>query len=268
MIEIKNLSAGGGASAPVRQIQCKLNNGGVIGVLGERGAGKSTLLALLAGSLLPREGTVRINGFDTRREHERVSSLVGYLPRGYEPDGAMTPMEFLLFAADMHGVVYERALRRVQDLLETVGLLSKRDLLISRLSVGERRMLAVASTLISTPEFVILDTPMSGLGPRDAQRLREWILQMGEDATVIVSAHSLRDLDRVCTRAIILKNGTLVDVCEVAGEEFKKACTEALAKNAPVEREEETPKKKNRWRLLTASTEDVEIIDDGQGGAR
>lgn len=268
MIELKHLSGGGGSYAPVRNLQCRLNNGGVIGVLGEKGAGQSTLLALLAGALLPSAGTLKINGFDPVRERARVSSLVGYLPRGYEPDGTMTPMEYLLFAADMHGAVYERALRRAQGLLETLGLLAKRDTLIANLSFGERRLLAVAGTLMAAPEFILLDSPFAGLAPRAAQILREWIPQMGENATVLVSTTAPHELDRICTRAIILKNGgTLAGVCETHEQSLSAVCAAVLSKELPTEEsepEQSPPKRKNRWRLLTASTAEVELIDPAE----
>ncbi len=270
MIELKHLSGGGGAYAPIRSLNCKLNNGGVIGVPGDEGAGASTLLALLSGALLPREGTLKINGFDTRHERARVASLIGYLPHGYEPDGKMTPMECLLFAADMHGAAYERALRRAQELLETIGLLSKRDTLIWRLSIGERRLLAVAQVLMSAPEFIILDLPFSGLGPRAAQILGEWILQMGENATVFVSARALCDLERICSRVMILHDGTLVEVCEGRGADLLAACSRVLASTPSATRQTPTapsPKKKSRWSLLTDSTKDYEIIDDGREGS-
>ncbi len=263
MIEIKNLSGGGGAYAPVRNLQCKLNNGGAVAVLGEKGAGKSTLLALLSGALLPRTGTVKLNGLDLSRETARAKALVGFLPRGYEPDGTQTPVEYLLFAAEMRGMVYERALRRAQELLELIGLIKKRDVLIAKLTPGECRLLAVAQACMASPAFLFLDAPFAGLGARDAARLREWIAQMGESATVLVSARALGDLDRICTRAMILKDGALVDVCEVEGNTFAAACEAALAKDAPSEAEPtaEPAKKKSRWRLLTDAPTEYEVID-------
>lgn len=269
MIEWNDVSGGGKDFAPLYRLQCKLSNGGVIGVFGESGAGKSTLLALLAGAILPSAGTLKINGFDTRRETARAKALVGYLPAGYEPDGELTATEYLLFAADVRGVPYERAVRRAQELLERVGLMQKRDVLIAKLTRGEKRLLAIAQTLIGAPAFVLLDAPLSGVGVRDVQRICELIADIGSEKTVFVSARTVVDLQRVCNRAMILRDGVLVDVCEAEGKAFADACAAALQKETPVlsDGAPALPKRRSRWNILTDVPRE-EIIDTDDKEAR
>ena len=261
MIELKNLSGGGGAYVPVRNLNCKLNNGGVIGIVGDRDAGYDTLLALLSGALLPQNGHAKLNGLDTVHDRARVGALVGYLPRGYEPDESMTPLECLLFAADAHDAVYERALRRAEELLTLIGLAKKRTVVVARLTYGERRMLAVAQTLMHAPAFLLLDAPFAGLTPNDAQRLCAWLAQLGEEITVLVGTHNPKELGTVPSRVMLMQRGALIDVCDLSAERsIASVCRDVLSPYAPV-KETAPKKKKGLWQLLTASTKEIEVID-------
>lgn len=256
MIELKDLSLARGASAPVSDVSCKLHNGGVIGVIGDKGAGKSALLALLAGASLPAKGEVKLGGFDTRTESARAKAQVGYLPDGYEPDGTLTPTEYLLLLADVYDVRYERAIRHAQELLELIGLSKKRERLIASLRTGEKRMLAIAGAIIHNPEFIILDAPLSGLELRDAQRVREWLAQLGNRHTVIVSARKATELEKICGRTLLMPSFALVDGIAEAPTGASTP-TDSEAATVP-----QKPPKKSRWQLLTDGGGDFEYIDD------
>lgn len=267
MIEAKNLSGGADSAASVNQISFRRNNGGVLGIVGAADA--SALLALLSGALLPSAGQVRLNGFDLHAERARAQELVGYLPASFLPDPDLTPAEYLLFVADAKGMEYHQAIRRVQALLDRTGLDALRNTLIRKLSHAQKRLLGIAQTLLASPEFILLDVPTEGLSVRDTLFVREWIAQIGEEKTVLLTARTRAETRGLCDTVLLLQNGRAT---ELSPEDAPDASTSTVSAESNVQASPiappAKPPKKSRWRLLTDATAKHEEIDDEKENRR
>jgi ABC-2 type transport system ATP-binding protein len=190
--------------------------GSLTGLLGPNGAGKTTLLRILAASILPDSGTVRIFGQDTAGTSVRIRERIGFV-LGDERSfyWRLTASQNLLFFAALHNLDRTRArsqIEKVTGLLQLAGELKKpfRDL-----STGMRQRLALARALLHDPELLLIDEPTRGLDPGAAKRTRELIGQtlvkeLGK--TVLLATHNLAEAQEVCDRVALLKDKRILRV--------------------------------------------------------
>ena len=243
--------------APVHNIHFKLQNGQIYGILGDEHSGGSTLLSLLSGSIPPLSGEVLLGGFDTVRDPLQARRLVGYFPASHHPAPDLTPVEYLMLAAEMRGMEYNRALRRTEELLDWTALTDKRSTLIRRLSAPEVRLLGLAQTLFGDPEFILLEEITRDLPVKEAQGIREWICELRSDHTIFLCSQNETELRTLCDRILLLHSGELVGIFD-RNEELPSLPTReptvSPAHAAP-------PKKPSRWSLLTQNSTECEVID-------
>jgi ABC-2 type transport system ATP-binding protein len=176
--------------------------------LGPNGAGKTTTLKILFRLVFPTSGTARILGkelHDTAM-HQRV----GYLPEYPYFYDHLTPEELLDYTGRLFGLGRGDLRRRVNQLLEKVGLNDSRHVPLRRFSKGMVQRAGIAQALINDPEVVFLDEPMTGLDPIGRHEVRNIILQLREEKkTVFFSTHILSDAETLCDRVAILNRGQL-----------------------------------------------------------
>lgn len=200
-------------------LECRFPTGALCGLVGPNGAGKTTLYSVVCGFLPPDEGSVDIlgeGGFDPHR----LKGRVGVLPQDAEIQGQLTCDEFLRYMARLQGLPRAEARAEAQRVLAGVGLGDRQDGLVSSLSHGMRRRLAVASALLGSPELVLLDEPTAGLDPVQAAGLRTLLSALRGTCTLIVSSHNLVELERLCDWVVLLERGRCVrqgTVAEVTG---------------------------------------------------
>jgi ABC-2 type transport system ATP-binding protein len=183
----------------------------VFGLLGPNGAGKTTTILMMLGLTEPTSGTVRVFGFDPTHEPVKVKGIVGYLPEevGFYTD--LTARENLEFIADLNNISRDETRRRVDEVLEMVGLTEKRDVQTGKFSRGMRQRLGIADVLIKRPRLVILDEPTSGLDPQGINQLLDIIAGLPKmGTTVLLSSHQLYQVQRVCHGIGILSRGKMV----------------------------------------------------------
>jgi len=196
LIELRNVTAMQKGKATAENIQLKLNNGSVYGICASEE--QLTLLTdLFAGALTPVDGTVLINGFDMTKEAKRAKEFIGFMPSQSFLPSCMTPLEYLLFVADIKGLEYRKTVRRISDVLDFTYLSSKRNTLIKQLSVYEQRCLSLSQAIIGRGEILILNMPYKGLTLSEADRLTALLEEAFEERTVILGdtdAQSLRSL--------------------------------------------------------------------------
>lgn len=255
MVEVKHLSGGIDKHSAIRDVSFKLPNGAIYGIYDASSEYASSLLALMSGACIPHDGKVLINGFDMQKETQKAKKCTGYLPCNLLPDSELTVSEYLMFIADAKNLSYERTVRYVQELLDLTDLSAHKDRLISSLSFGERRIVGILQALIGNPEILLLDSPSVGTTPRDAQRIRALISHVAQNKTVFLCERSLSDLGEICSEIIILSNGVLQAVAPSA---------EAAAIASRSATNEPSPGKEVgsvRWKLLTQSNDEYELID-------
>jgi len=183
-----------------------VERGEVFGLLGPNGSGKSTTIKLLLGLNRPTSGSVQL--FGERPESIDVKRRIGYLPEESHLYRFLSAEETLDFFARLFGLSREERERRIDELLDYVGLSGERHRRVSEFSKGMQRRVAIAQSLINDPELVIFDEPTSGMDPIGTAEVKELILALkAKGKTVLLSSHQLADVEQVCDRVSVLYGG-------------------------------------------------------------
>jgi ABC-2 type transport system ATP-binding protein len=210
LIEIDGLTKRFGGFTAVDHVSFQVARGEVLGFLGPNGAGKSTTMRMLAGFMIPTEGTARICGHDVQSDGVAARRVLGFLPEGAPTYPEMSVTGFLRFCAKIRGyrgaeldgrVAHAVALTRLEGvLMQPVETLSK----------GFKRRVGLAQALLHNPPVLVLDEPTDGLDPNQKHEVRTLIQQMAPDKAIVISTHILEEVDAVCTRAMIIAAGRVV----------------------------------------------------------
>lgn len=205
-IETKNLTKIFNGYTAVDQLCLKVPEGSIYGFLGPNGAGKTTTIKMLTGLSKPTSGEIKICGREVRFGSLKNRMDIGFLPDVPNFYDWMKPEEFLLFTGELFSIDKSILKRRVEDILELVGLsgVKKR---IGGFSRGMKQRLGIAQALINEPKVVFLDEPTSALDPIGRKEVMDVILKLSGRVTVFLSSHILTDIERVCDRIVILDKG-------------------------------------------------------------
>lgn len=210
MIEARGLGKKYGPSVALRDADFELHRGEILGLLGPNGAGKSTTMKILTCFIAPTSGTARVNNCDIWEDPIGVRSAIGYLPESTPLYEEMLVLEYLEWAAAMRGLRGDDAKRRVLTVVEQVRLDDVIAKAIRELSKGFRQRVGLAQALVHEPPILILDEPLSGLDPNQAAEVRQLIKEIGEERTIILSTHNLREVQLTCQRVLIIDRGQIV----------------------------------------------------------
>lgn len=205
VIRTTDLSKTFGETRAVDGLNITITAGEMFGLVGPDGAGKTTTIRMLCGVLLPSAGSATVLGFDLRKDPDRVKERIGYLSQRFSLYGDLTVDENIEFFAEINGVYDYRARR--EELLEFTRLAPFRERLADRLSGGMRQKLALACTLVHTPNIILLDEPTTGVDPvsrRDFWKILQ-TLQAG-GITIVMSTPYLDEAER-CTRVALMDKG-------------------------------------------------------------
>jgi len=213
VIETEGLTKAYGRQKAVDDLSFRVEEGEIFGFLGPNGAGKTTTLLMLLGLTEPSSGSARVLGFDPVREPLQVKSRVGYLPENVGFYHDMTAQENLSFVARLNNLTQEVARERVEAALVQVGLDGEREKLTGAYSRGMRQRLGIAELLIKDPKLIFLDEPTLGLDPDGINRMLDLIVSLAKNTgiTVLLSSHLLHQVQRICDRVGIMRQGRLVD---------------------------------------------------------
>jgi ABC-2 type transport system ATP-binding protein len=210
MIEARDLRRAYGPTWAVRGLSFGIEAGEVVGFLGPNGAGKTTTMRMLAGTLRPTGGTVRVGGFDLASQAFEAKALLGYLPERPPLDPEMRVAEYLEFAAALRGLPAARRASAVDRALERTATGAVAHRLIGHLSKGFQQRVGLAQALVHEPRVLILDEPTAGLDPEQIQDVRSLIAELRGEHTVLLSTHILQEVTATCERALIVDRGRLV----------------------------------------------------------
>jgi ABC-2 type transport system ATP-binding protein len=199
-----------GAATALDHLDLEVAPGEVIGYLGPNGAGKTTTMKMVTGFLTPDSGTVRVCGHDIGSDTLRAQARIGYLPEGAPAYGEMTPREFLGFIAGARGLHGDAARAAQDSAMAHTGLEAVMHRPIETLSKGFRRRVGLAQAILHDPEVLILDEPTDGLDPNQKHAVRELIRSIAARKTIVISTHTLEEVEAMCSRAVIINRGRLV----------------------------------------------------------
>ena len=219
MLKVENLKKSFGSFEAVKGISFSVAKGEVLGFLGPNGAGKSTTMRMITGFIPPTSGTAVICGHDILKDPIGAKSALGYLPEAAPSYRAMTVEDFLTFIAKARGFSGAAVKERVAAVIEKARLANVAKQTIDTLSKGYRQRVGVAQALLGSPQLIILDEPTVGLDPAQVIELRRLIRELGRTHTVILSSHILSEVKAVCDKALILSQGHLAAVVDLAAEE-------------------------------------------------
>jgi ABC-2 type transport system ATP-binding protein len=193
----------------VRDLDLRVKPGEVYGLLGPNGSGKSTTLKIVLGLVSPTGGQTEIFGRDSRLVESREA--VGFLPENPYFYKFLTGTETLRFFGQLGGLSGVSLKKRVDEMLELVGLTDARDRRLRGYSKGMLQRIGLAQALINEPKLVVLDEPTAGVDPAGSRQIRDLIVDLRRRGiTVLLSSHLLAQVQEVCDRVGILANGMLV----------------------------------------------------------
>ena len=184
--------------------------GCVFGFLGPNGAGKTTTLRLLTGLSRPTAGSATVAGIDATTGGRALAERIGALDQDPRYYGWMSARELLTFVGRLYGLDGMALRTRVDEVLETIGLVDAAKRRIGGYSGGMRQRLGIGQAMLPRPAVLFLDEPVSSLDPAGRRDVLELIGRLRGTCTVFMSTHILNDVERVCDRVGILDHGRLV----------------------------------------------------------
>ena len=207
-INVKHTTKVFDGQAALNDVSLKVPSGQVLGLLGPNGAGKSTLMRLISGYLPATSGYVEVCGFDVDSEPLETKKRIGYLPEHNPLPEEMFIREYLSLVGGMYKV--NNVAKRVEEVMSLVALEPEASKKISQLSKGYRQRVGLAAAIIHEPEVLILDEPTSGLDPNQLVEVRALIKNIGRERTVLLSTHVMQEVEAMCDRVVLIKNGEVV----------------------------------------------------------
>jgi len=218
VIATENLTKYYGKNRGVIDLSLEVNSGEIFGFLGPNGAGKTTTIRLLLNLIHPTKGKAEIFGLDSRSDSLEIRNRLGYLPGDVVLYDGMTGNEFLRLMGSFHKGNNGRRLKEIQEILELD--LSRQTRAYSK---GMKQKLAIIQAFMNDPELLVLDEPTLGLDPLVQHKFYELLLsEKARGKTVFLSSHILPEVERVCDRVGIVRDGRLVSIENVSDLKFKK----------------------------------------------
>ena len=202
VLHLENISKSFGYLKAVENLSFEIKKGNIYGLLGPNGSGKSTTLGMILNVVNKSAGNYSWfdGNIDTHQALKKVGAIIEH-PNFYP---YMSAYQNLKLVCRIKGVSFAA----IEKVLETVGLLDRKDSLFSNFSLGMKQRLAIASALLNDPEVLILDEPTNGLDPQGIHQIREIIKAIAKKGTtILLASHLLDEVEKVCTHVVILRKG-------------------------------------------------------------
>lgn len=236
ILEVNNLVKSFGDNKAVDQVSFNVERGEIFGFLGPNGAGKTTTIRILLGLIFPDQGQVKINGYDINTDFKGAIAKVGAVVETPAFYTYLTGYQNLKLMANLHKDIGKE---RVEEVLKIVGLEKRGKDKVKTYSLGMKQRLGIARALLNRPDLIILDEPTNGLDPQGIKEVREMIKRLAteEGITFFISTHLLHEVEQVCNKVAILKEGQIITsgfVKELLdrNHEIIEICTPQIEKTA------------------------------------
>jgi ABC-2 type transport system ATP-binding protein len=207
-IKVENVSKFYGNQEALSHVGIEAEKGEIIGFLGPNGAGKSTLMKILTCYIPASSGQAWVAGYDVNEQPLEVKKNIGYLPEHNPLYTEMYVREFLTFTAELYNI--KDVKERVDEMIELIGLTREQNKKIEELSKGYRQRVGLAAAMIHDPEVLILDEPTTGLDPNQIVEIRDLIVKIGKNKSVLLSTHIMQEVEAMCSRVIIIDKGKII----------------------------------------------------------
>lgn len=206
VVRVDGLTKSFSGQKALQNLEFEIKEGEVFGLLGPNGSGKTTLFQIIMGQLEPNRGNVQVLGMDSFKDTYEVKKRASFLPADIRFYGNLTAKQNLSYLSSL--VEFNADLEK---LLEEVGLGGEVGKKVSGFSHGMEKRLGIAQTLLKDPELILFDEPTTGLDPEAQEEFKQLVKRINEkeDTTVVISSHVLHELEDICDRIGILKDGNL-----------------------------------------------------------
>ena len=210
-IEIKNLTKVYGKNRGIKDINISVKEGEIYGFIGPNGSGKSTTIKTLLNFIYPTSGEALIFGMDSVKESEKIKEYVGYVPSEVRYYDDVKVKDIIKYAQSFYPKSNKEYVDRICNELELD--MNKK---MGELSLGNKKKVAIAQSLINNPKLLILDEPTNGLDPLMQKKLFNILIEEKEKGnTVFLSSHNLVEVQNLCDRVCVIKEGKIVDIIEI-----------------------------------------------------
>jgi ABC-2 type transport system ATP-binding protein len=264
-IQVKNITKIYGTQKALNDVSFDVGANEIVGFLGPNGAGKSTMMKILTCYIPQTQGNATVCGFDINTNSIEVRNQIGYLPEHNPLYLDMYVKEFLEFIGGIHKL--KNIPNRVKDMIALTGLQAEQNKKIGALSKGYRQRVGLAQAMIHDPKVLIMDEPTTGLDPNQLEEIRNLIIALGKQKTVMLSTHIMQEVEAICDRVIIINKGEIVandetknlqknQVQQIITVEFDNVVNEKLLlsiSNIEIVKHLQL----NTWQLITTSAVDV-----------
>lgn len=210
ILTVEHISKNFGALQAVDNVSFEINQGDIVGFLGKNGAGKTTLIRMITAFLAPSSGRIFIDGDDITKHSLTIRQKIGYLPETPPLYTNMTVLQYVKFAAEIKDVDAKKQAVQIAKVLEDCQLDQVKHKTISTLSKGYKQRVGIAQAIIHEPKLLILDEPTSGLDPMQVQQVLALINNQKEQRTVLLSTHTLPEIEKIAQRILMIKSGQLI----------------------------------------------------------
>lgn len=206
IISIKNFSMSFGKTQVIKNLSFDVKRGETFGFLGSNGSGKTTTIRALLGIYLPTSGTLHING---KPYTVNGNVKLGYLPEERGLYKKETVIDVMTYFGQLKGLTRDNARTESMQFLQRVNLDDKANINIDKLSGGQQQKIQLGITIMNNPELLILDEPTKGFDPVNRKLLMDIIEEhQKRGATVVMVTHQMEEVEKLCDRIILLKDGT------------------------------------------------------------
>lgn len=264
VLKCENLNKKFGKKQILKNVSFEMQEGDILGFIGPNGAGKTTTIKLILGLQSITEGKVCINGYDIEKQFTKAIKKVGAIVENPDLYMYLSGYENLKLIANLYqGIDKER----IDEVVKLVKLENRIKDKVSKYSLGMRQRLGIAQAILHKPNLLILDEPTNGLDPEGIKEMRELLVDLAknEKMAILISSHNLAELDNLCTKVCIIKNGEIIETSDISGikrEEGKqfKIFEVGDSKKAKVILPEAIEVTKNQFKLDISREKIPEII--------
>ncbi len=240
MLEVKELKKSFGKKEVVKNVSFTIEKGEAFGLLGPNGAGKSTTISMICGLVSADQGDVLVANQSVKASPIEIKKKIGVVPQEIALYPTMSARDNLLFWGKMYGLTGTKAKKRVEEVLDIVGLKDREKDRVETFSGGMKRRINIGAALMHEPELLIMDEPTVGIDPQSRNHILETVKSLNEKGmTIIYTSHYMEEVEFLCTRVGIIDHGEVIaigtksELCSrIAGSSFVEVMVETCSSEA------------------------------------
>lgn len=196
----------------VDNVSFSLHRGEILGLLGPNGAGKTTIIHMLLGTLTPTAGSIQAFGLDFYKHQTKIREQIGFASTYVDFSQHLTVYENIMVHARLYGMKKRDIPSAIEQALKNFDVWSQHNKSVSALSAGQKTRVMLATAFLTKPALVLLDEPTASLDPDIAYDVRKFILeqQKNEQTSILITSHNMYEVEQICDRAIVLKEGAII----------------------------------------------------------